>query len=118
MLIKVRSLDENGNTSLYHQLEINGEAFSDFVKSREKETKEKGAEWAMGGITVFAKEILKLVKSQGSERDIEMEFTNLTMMAWLIDSIWGGISYKKLLKCNFDFVVHPDGTVIYNREEK
>lgn len=48
MLIKVRSLDENGNTSLYHQLEINGEEFSDFVKSREKETKEKvlNGQWA------------------------------------------------------------------------
>jgi len=93
---------------------LNTEQLVSFAKDREQLAREKGAEWTMGAVTFFGSELVKAVNT-GEHKDVSMAVTNMVMAAWLLDSLYCGVTVDQYRESDFRFVVADNGAVAHTR---
>ncbi|RQH09592.1 hypothetical protein [Paraburkholderia dinghuensis] len=84
------------------------------AKERVQIARDKGVDWTMGAVTFFGGELVKAVNT-GEHRDVTKAIIQMVMAAWLLDSLYFGITEIQYRESEFRFVVANDGAVSHTR---
>lgn len=115
MLIRVFTADDNAQTSLAAEMDIDAAALIEMAQPREAQARDLGQEWTAGAIPFFVQELINALQSGESEDSIEMHAVNAAITAWLYDSIYDGVTAEVFSGCDLIFTLSPGGVVQYDR---
>jgi len=115
MLIRVYSMDENMQTKLVGQTEVDALRLTIMAESREDEARKRGRDWTAGAVPFFAQELIAAAKAKKTNTEIEMHAANAALAAWLCDSIYDGVIAEVFTKSDLVFTLLPNGAVKYDR---
>lgn len=114
MLVNVKIKNENLETVVEYQTEINAAPIIEFAKEREEMIREKGKTFAQGAVPFWCNELAKAADSNDKEA-LEYAAINTAMAAWLADSIYGDLTEDQFLASDLNFALQPTGMVVYTR---
>lgn len=115
MLIRVFTTDDNAETSLAAEMEVDAAGLMEMAQPREAQARDMGQEWTAGAIPFFVQELVNALQSGESEDEIETQALNAAMTAWLYDSLYDGVSAEVFSGCDLIFTLSPGGVVQYDR---
>jgi len=115
MLIRVFTTDDNAQTTLAAEMEVDAGALIEMAQPRAAQAREMGQEWTAGAIPFFVQELVNALQTGASSDEIETQALNAAMTAWLYDAIYDGVSEEVFAGCDLIFTISPGGVVQYDR---
>ena|ERR1035437_10161836 len=115
MIIKTKVLDDSFTPIFVAQTEIDALSLMTTAESREAFAREKGQAFTAGAIPYFGQELIKCMQAGKHGDSIENEAIQVAMVAWLHDSIYGGVTAESFVKSDLEFTMTLDGIVKYDR---
>jgi len=115
MLIRVFTTDDNGQTALAAEMEIDAAALIEMARPREAQARDMGQDWTGGAIPFFVQELVNALENSQAHEEIETQALNAAMTAWLYDSIYDGVTEEVFAGCDLVFTISPGGVVQYDR---
>ena len=115
MMISATVLDETLAPIFEYHTEVDQLRLMILAESREDNVRQKGAQWAAGGVSHCGKEFInKFHASNEPAPDFEMEAANIALALWLYQSIFLGVKAESFMKTDLEFFITPDGIVQSN----
>lgn len=115
MILTVRVLDDAGAIAYHDDFPIDGMTLIVASEAREPMAREKGATWTAGAVPAFGCELAAATR-QGVDRDKIHKLTiQMAMAAWVLDSVFGGLSAEDFLQTDSLFTVAANGVVRHDR---
>ena len=115
MIIKTRILDNSFRPIFDAETEIDALRLMITAESREAFALEKGEKFTAGAIPFFGQALIKDMQSGKRGDAIDLAAVNVALVAWLHDSIYGGVSAESFVKCDLEFTMTQEGIVKYDR---
>jgi hypothetical protein len=115
MLIKTIVLDDAMQQVFAGQVEVDPLAMMIIAEDKEDEAKRNGADWTSGAIPFFGQELVNALRDGKSTEQINMQAVNVAMFAWLMDSIFDGVTAESFIQTDLVFTIIPGGVVKYDR---
>lgn len=78
----------------------------------------KGRVFTEGVVPFFAAELLNAAQQGANDDGLEQHSINVSLAAWLADSIYGGVTEDEFVNSNLHFTLLPSGAVKYDRIKK
>jgi hypothetical protein len=95
--------------------EIDGPRLMAAAAGREELARSRGADWVDGAVTAFAHEFVEGAERRYEESEVGLLATNLAMVTWLRESVYGGVSQEDFLNSDLIFTIAAEGVVSYAR---
>jgi hypothetical protein len=98
--------------------DIDGPRLIATAAGREEMARDRGPDWVDGAVTAFTHEFVEAAEQQYEESEVGLLATNLAMVVWLRESVFGGVTQDDFLNSDLVFTVGADAVVSYARVPK
>jgi hypothetical protein len=115
ILIETMVIDEAGQLAFDGLTEVDGLSLMVLAESREDLARSKGRGFTEGAIPFFASELVNVVRRGEPQEAVDKAAIDVALAAWLVDSIYGGVSAEAFLSSKLRFTMVPGGAVRYDR---
>lgn len=114
MLLTTRVIAES-KIAFETTAEIDGPRLMAAAAGRQELARSRGEEWVDGAVTAFAHEFVEGAERRYEEAEVGLLATNLAMVVWLRESVFGGVSEEEFLQSDLIFTIGAEGIVSYAR---
>ena len=115
MDIYLKALDASGELVLETRTPIDATHLVTVAESRVELAQSKGRDFMQGAIPFYASELLRAAFSGTAADEVESMAINTAMSAWLVDSVFDGVSEDEFVNSDLHFTRLANGAVRYTR---
>jgi hypothetical protein len=115
MLIQTKAVDGAGRITFEGQTEVDPVALMLMAESREDLALSKGRAYTEGAVPFLAAQLIEAARAGRGDDELRKAAIEVALVAWLADSIYGGVSAAEFMRSNLHFTMLPGGAVKYTR---
>jgi len=115
MRIETQAVDEAGQLVFRGQTEVDALALMVMAETRESLARSKGRAFTEGAIPFFGAQLVEAARLGKGQAEVDKAAVDVALAAWLVDSIYGGVTAEVFMKSNLRFTMYPGGAVKYDR---
>jgi hypothetical protein len=115
MRIETRAVDEAGQLVFQGRTEVDALALMVMAESRESLARSKGRAFTAGAIPFFGAQLVEAARSGKEQHELKKAALDVALFAWLVDSIYDGVTAEAFMKSDLRFTMLPGGAVKYDR---
>lgn len=115
MRIETRVLDGSGRVAFEVGTEVDALALMVMAETREDLARSKGRAFTEGAIPVLGAQLAEAARLGKDQAALEKAALEVALVAWLVDSIYGGVTAEAFMKSNLRFTMYPGGAIKYDR---
>lgn len=114
MKVTTLVLNSDGEPHFQSKDQFNIAALIEIAKDREKNARDKGADWTAGAVSFFGREVVNAVNT-GEHDDVSKAIIQMLMATWLFDSLYCGVTTAHYIESDMEFTIAADGAVAHTR---
>lgn len=115
MDIEIKALNNNCDIIFQSTTEIDPQILLEVAKSRENMVANRGESWAADAIPALGKNLVEVALAGNLGDAVDKAAMEVTMAAWLYESIFKGLDSIAFIKSNLNFTMTGNGIVRYTR---
>jgi len=115
MRIETQAVDEAGQLVFRGQMDVDALNLMVMAETRENLARSKGRAFVEHMISSFGAQLVEAAKSGQGQSEVDKAAMTVAMAAWLMDSIYGGVTAEAFMKSDLRFTMFPGGAVKYDR---
>lgn len=115
MLIHTKAVDGAGRITFEGHTEVDPVALMLVAESREELARSKDQAFTEGAVPFFAAQLIEAARAGRPTEELHKAAIEVALVAWLADSIYGGVSAVDFMQSNLHFTMLPTGAVKYDR---
>lgn len=118
MNLHLKALNSDGELIFEGRTTIDATHLITVAESRVPLAHSKGRSFTEGAVPFFAAELLNAAQRGANDDELEQHTINVSLAAWLADSIYHGVSEDEFVNSNLHFTLLANGAVKYDRIKK
>lgn len=115
MNLHLKALDSAGELIFENSVAIDATHLVAVAESKVPLARSTGRDFTEGAVPFFAAELFNAAQRGADSEELERLSINVSIAAWLADSIYGGVSEDEFVNSNLHFTLLPNGAVKYDR---
>ena len=115
MNLHLKALDSVGELIFESSFIIDAMHLITVAESKVPLARSTGRDLTEGAVPFFAAEFLNAAQRGADADELERLSINVSLAAWLADSIYGGVSEDEFVNSNLHFTLLANGAVKYDR---
>ena len=115
MRIETLAVDDTGQLVFQGQTEVDALNLMVMAETRESLVRSKGRAFTAGAIPFFGAQLVEAARSGKGQREVEKAALDVALAAWLVDSIYDGVTAETFMNSDLRFTMFPGGAVKYDR---
>lgn len=118
MNLHLKALNSDGKLIFEGRTTIDATHLIAVAESKVAFARSKGRVFTEGAVPFFAVELLNAAQQGANDDDLDRHSINVSLAAWLAESIYGGVNEDEFVNSNLHFTLLPSGAVKYDRIKK
>ncbi|GCB04381.1 hypothetical protein [Ralstonia sp. SET104] len=115
MLIKARVLSESGAVEFCGKTEVDDKKIMNAIFTNGAPFKRRGITWLVDMLPEFCARFIDVMQACQAQTEVDQATTEVVLLAYLIDTGFGGVAPAVFLQSDLSFTVMHDGAATYQR---